>query len=187
MTSPWPTDVLLTGPIYKLGLADVDPEVPAANVFLDLPLEVSDLTLARGEYTGPRPRATLFEPGPFRDLVRTASTAPFLVSGHFRDALVSNKLSGWATLDVDMSDLHKAEDGDYKILVISGRCGSISKTPDGLGIMFDPRAWDGSDLFMLDGYGGILLTSRAAHALEAAHLGNLVIEEMIALERMQTG
>jgi hypothetical protein len=170
--------------VYKLGSADLDPDIAAARFSLSLASGFTGYELTRGEYAAGTIRASLLEPGPFQDLAGTGWALAYLVSRRFREVMTSRGLTGWTTLDLDMSAVSEASEASYKLLVITGRAGSVHKTADGLGIAFDPQTWDRSDLFMLDGHGAILLTARAAEALYSAHLSNLVIGKFQSLERL---
>jgi hypothetical protein len=132
-----------------------------------------------------------------RDVVRTRVAAPFIVS----DRVVSllRDFSGWNTYDVSLIGKTGSAFPGYRGLAVTGRCGPITDSrpikfqklmPGGRfpwwrGLYFEPKTWDGSDVFMPTGRSGwIFVVERVRRALEKAKIKNVVFTALDNVERM---
>ena len=146
-------------------------------------LEIGDadpLAILRGEGPVPRIRGSVLRAGPPVDLVGSSWGTLLLVSLRFRETLQGLGLTGWSTqpiaLDAQLPD-------DLELLVVTGRCGpafSATRNPlpglPRLGTFIDPGNWDGTDLFVADGSGEVLLAPSRVNAIRRASLRNVELE-----------
>jgi hypothetical protein len=171
------TSRLSVGEVRRLGLRSYD----WLRVRLDLPVRSDNDRLLDAVYDGPVPIDALVEhDGKVGDLVGTLWAALFLMSNRFVQVLEQNAITGWRGYDSVMKG--RGPTTAWRILGVTGRSGPV-RTPTGgtaglqpLGHYLDPQEWDGSDLFHPGSEGTILVTARAAEALEEAHLKNVVLE-----------
>ena len=115
------------------------------------------------------------------DVIRNSSLF-LIVSKWLLNEFNDRRFTGFHTFPVRLFDRTDNEIGrDYTGLAITGRSGpldtarSVTKwfaEADGTkkplcmsGFYFDLRRWDGSDLFLLDDHGGLLITRRVLDAL----------------------
>jgi len=127
------------------------------------------------------------------DLVSTSYGVPFLVSRGVVDALQGFR--GWMTFRVELYGKQNERVPGYSGLVITGRCGPIQPersewiwrepaVPHGkvtralLGIYFDEATWDGTDLFVPEKTGAVVIVQKVKDALEAAKISNASIERL---------
>jgi hypothetical protein len=146
-------------------------------------IEIGDedpLAILRGEGPWAGIRASILRAGPAADLVGTTWGVLFLVSRRFRDALQRPGLTGWSTRPIELDPRLPA---DLELLVVSGRCGpayTASRNPlpglPRLGTFIDPGNWDGTDVFVADGSGAVLVSPSTADVVERASLRNVELE-----------
>jgi hypothetical protein len=146
-------------------------------------IEIGDadpLAILRGKGLMPGIRASVLRAGPPVDVVGTSWGVLLLVSKRFRDALQRLGLTGWSTRPIA---LDPQLPGDLELLVITGRCGpayTASRNPlpglPRLGTFIDPANWDGTDLFVADGSGEVLVSPSTVRAVQRASLRNVELE-----------
>jgi hypothetical protein len=120
-----------------------------------------------------------------------------LVSDRFVGVLEG--FSGWQTYPVEIyTERGKAVQG-YHGLAITGRCGPIDDElspvmvlppavphgeamPHRIGIRFWPETWDGSDLFIPEGRGWVLVTQEVHDALSAAKITGIELDRITEIE-----
>lgn len=126
---------------------------------------------------------------------RIASTwvALELVSDRVVQTLRAGAFTGWSTYPVRVFGKDKREIPGYHGWSVTGRCGPIDRSlsqkiwadptvPGGeasykwKGLLFDPRTWDGSDIFCPKGTTFTFVTERVRDALERAKLTNIELE-----------
>lgn len=145
------------------------------------------LELALGRY---RPSSPLVVRramgGPLRDAIELTSVFPYVVSDRFREVLVRHDFRGWITYPVELYDKAGKQVSDYHALCITGRCGPVRRwrgfSPsrillmEGRGLHVDARTWDGSDLFVPEKSGWLLVLEPVMQALRRATLSGLHFE-----------
>lgn len=133
------------------------------------------------------------------DIVWTTVALPVLLSERAVDLLRKEHVTGWDLIPCTLYG-KQGESWPYAFLTVHGRCGPIDdlkstridKTyPAGVfpawkGLYFDPRSWDGSDVFMPAGdVGWIFVTERLKSVLEKAKVGNVLCTPLDQVERVQ--
>jgi len=134
------------------------------------------------------------------DVVRTTTVAPFIVSERVIDVLERYKFLGWQNYHVELIGPDGARIPGYRGLAVTGRCGPINNSlsvkfpkimPGGVfpwwrGLYFDPKTWDGSDLFMPEGKSAwILAVDEVKQAFVDAHITNVVFSRLDVIERSE--
>lgn len=151
--------------------------------------------LMDGTYSGLEPiPVEILEGGRVDDLVGTGYAGLHLVTSRFRDALITNNLTGWILKPTTMSGSRLRE--ELWLLSVVGRSGPVYTVGgkwlshlDPMGQYIDPEEWDGSDFFMgtvedfrrpelVPAGGPSLLTGRAARILAEAKLSNVGFEQV---------
>jgi Immunity protein family (Imm11) len=135
------------------------------------------------------------------DFVATTSTSLYLVSPQFRRVLREREFTGWTSFPVGISMNDGTNLDGYEGLAVTGRCGPIDDSlseeiiipppvPEGRarrglrGLCFQPDSWDGSDVFVAEGYGGCFVTEAVKDALEYAGMTNIDFERLSEIERI---
>jgi hypothetical protein len=120
----------------------------------------------------------VLNPGRAWDLVGTYWASLYLVSPRFVDLLIAAGATGWKPRTVDIPG--SPDLPPLALLTVTGRCGRLLPGGEGgrppFGVFLDPSTWDGSDVFVADGDGAILLTGDLASRLRSARLSNVNIE-----------
>jgi hypothetical protein len=150
------------------------------------------------------PRTTLqFKPAlgsRLEDLLTTTWIVPLLLSPRFHQLLRDHDFTGWTAHPAEV-ELRRGERAEYGALAVSGRSGPIddkrservvlppaapggNEVPGLRGLLFDPRSWDGSDVFTPEGSTFVLVTDRVRDAIAAAGLTNVALERITEIERM---
>lgn len=160
-------------------------------------LGINGCFVARGEMT--LPDGTAFVHGKGRcvaDILGTGFASLYLISARMIDGLTAERITGWRSQPVHFDD-NTAHDGDYHALVVTGRCGPIvdemSETitkilPGGAvkwwrGMYFDPKTWDGSDVFTPADRGTVLIVPRVRELLRRYDLDGVEAIPLSAIER----
>ena len=103
------------------------------------------------------------------------------------DVFSNEKLTGWRTYPIALFDKNdRLLKEKYYIIGITGRAGPLDKEKsvkdwftekDGTqrwlrlkGLLFDPKTWDGSDFFVLQDYGAVLVNGKVLDVLKQAKL-----------------
>ncbi len=107
--------------------------------------------------------------GKVGDLVPTYWAALFLVSAAFVQVLTEARLTGWSASRASVVGNPHA--GDLMVLQVTGVC--TAPRALAVGRELDPRGWDGSDLFLVDGDATIYLSPKARRVLISAALRNV--------------
>jgi hypothetical protein len=121
-----------------------------------------------------------------RDAIALTSGFPYVVSDRFREVLVRHDFRSWITYPVELYDKTGRQVPDYHVLCITGRCGPVKYwrgfSPrrillmEGKGLHLDPKTWDGSDLFVPEKSGWLLVLEPVMQALRGAKLSGLHFE-----------
>jgi uncharacterized protein YjbI with pentapeptide repeats len=123
-----------------------------------------------------------------------------LVSKRVIRVLRESGFTGWETYPVAVPGRWGLRLRGIAGLAITGRCGPIDETkserrsrpphvPGGeavevlVGCYFDAATWDGSDLFLPEGWGAAVVTERVKTALERAGVRNAHFERLSEYER----
>ena len=170
------------------------------------PDEIDDVALLRGEI---RPRSPLvFEyfkgasGSTAYDFVSTSLVSLRLISD--RVVSVLRDFSGWSTFPVEIYGKKGERIPGYHGLVVTGRCGPIDDSrsrpairpparPQGrptrmwIGLYFDPKTWDGSDLFLPGDWASIFVTEAVKKALEKAKITNVMFTPLTQAENLSSG
>jgi hypothetical protein len=107
--------------------------------------------------------------GRIGDLVPTYWAALFLASTAFVQVLTEAGLTGWSASPIPVAGNPRAV--DLMLIQVTGRC-TVPRAL-GVGMELDPKGWDGSDFFLMDGDATIYLSPKARGALVAAQLRNV--------------
>ena len=125
---------------------------------------------------------------------------PRVVSERLVTLLDTCRFTGWLARDAVIRD-GKSERRDYRVLLVTGRCGPILDEQNPIveipaisatgpyvrqrriGFLLDPTAWDGSDLVRPDETGFVFVHERVRHALEAAGVSGVAFEKIMDVER----
>lgn len=135
------------------------------------------------------------------DFIGTALVDPMLISERVVRILASFR--GWTTCPVEVYGKGNVPIVGYSGLIVTGRCGEIDnsrsqvrvfppKTPLAkpyrawVGLYFDERSWDGSDLFVPPGMTRIFMVQAVKDALEAASVTNVRFVKLAEFERTAT-
>ena len=132
------------------------------------------------------------------DVIWTTMAVVVIVSDKVVQLLRSHGFTGWSLYDVTVRDKQGQQVPGYSGLAITGRCGPIDYTrtvvvpriypggvfPIGKGMLFDPAAWDGSDLFMPaeKGMGYKFMVEPVRKALERAKIRNMTFTPLDQVE-----
>ena len=169
------------------------------------PEEIDDVAILRGEIRPPKPLVFEYMKGASgstpRDFVSTSLVSPRLISD--RVVSVLRDFSGWSTFPVEVYGKKGERIPGYHGLVVTGRCGPIDDSrsrpvvepparPQGrptrmwIGLYFDPRTWDGSDLFLPEGWASIFVTEAVKKALEKAKITNVMFTRLTEAENLSS-
>lgn len=134
------------------------------------------------------------------DYLGTSFPLIALLSDRFVEVLRAGGFTGWGTFPVTLTTQGgKAIDG-YHGLAVRGRSGPIDgalsesivlppPVPGGAaedgrrGLYFHPETWDGSDVFVPEGSGYVIVTEAVADAMRAAEVTNIDLEVLSGVER----
>lgn len=132
------------------------------------------------------------------NIIRTTMGYPVILSKKIVDLFLKHNISGWKTYEIELLDKKKTLIQGYFGLSVTGRCDSIDlskstivlhqyparKSPRFKGHYFDPKSWDGSDIFMErpDEKGNttasILVTQRVKDLFEKEKIRNVKLERL---------
>jgi hypothetical protein len=156
------------------------------------------LALTRGEVEPKEPVRFHHDEGSrVKDHIGTTWALLHLVSDRFIRAL--DGFSGWRTYPVEVYDTGGDLIAGYQGLAVSGRCGPIddelspvmvlpppvpqgAAMPHRIGIRFWPETWDGSDVFMPENTGWVLVTQEVRDALTAAKITGIELDRITEIE-----
>jgi hypothetical protein len=125
------------------------------------------------------------------DLVFGGSPSVYLVSARFVRALRDGEATGWSTYPIRLLDEDGTPIGDHAGLVVTGSSGpvdpALSTAPRDrprirIGKRFREGTWDGSDVFLPQGGGGLFVTARGRHALEQGGVRGVMFEPLAEAE-----
>jgi hypothetical protein len=157
--------------------------------------------LGRGEVAPARPIEFIRDSGgTAHDLVGTSYATLHLASRRFIDVLSRARFTGWTTFPVDIYPDDEVRLDGYVGFGVTGRCGPIDdnlseslelpppvpggRASAGLrGLLFDPRSWDGSDVFTPEDRSSVFVTTGVKVALEAAAVTGLEFRSITSIER----
>lgn len=138
--------------------------------------------------------ATTWEEGSRETWSAWTAVGPLVVSQRLVDALRAHGSRGWSGLPVELYDRAGQMVPGYYALVITGRCGRISRwrslSPRGFlktgaigyGLQVNRSSWDGSDLSVPKESAFTLVTEPVIRALTRAHLTNLEFQPISEVE-----
>jgi hypothetical protein len=170
-----------------LGVAELKQLQLRSHEWLRLDLEVGSnvrpAQLLRGENVGiAEISAAVKQSGPVGDLIGTFWATVYVITSRFRDALEKSEINGWRAHPITLRSPRQI-DSEVSLLVVTGRAGPVfgaggivREDLDPVGQYLDINDWDGSEIFVPANRNVILLTERAAQALQAARLRNVVLE-----------
>lgn len=158
------------------------------------------LYLANGLIKSHQPVNLAYSSGRYPKDIMTADVVMYVVSGKFIKVLKDNQFTGWSTFAVKPHDKRGEEIKGYKGLAVTGRCGKIDNSKskwvkrkaiigDAMvrvryGYYFDPKSWDGSDIFLAEGTGVVFVVKKVKEALENAKISNVEFIKNTEFERM---
>lgn len=133
------------------------------------------------------------------DILAAGSPTLLLTSARLSELLMRERFSGWTTYEVDIS-CKPSLTTKYLGLTVTGRSGPIDDASSEAmilppadptrrplrrwrGLFFDPRTWDGSDVFLADGSLWVFVTERVAEAVRSANLSNVELRTASEIER----
>lgn len=167
--------------------------------------QIDAKALLRGEWRPDRPvRVAQSEGHSIRDYVGATTVAVNLLSPKVLSALRQVEATGWSSCPIEPVGEGLTPLKGHEILVVSGRCGPIdpylselcwreAAAPGGRtvralrGLLFDPRSWDGSDVFCPRGSLFVMMTSKAKSAIEATAATGLRFDCLATQERLLAG
>lgn len=131
------------------------------------------------------------------EVIWTTLAIPVIVADPVVQLLRSHGFTGWSLYEVSVHDKQGQQVPGYSGLAITGRCGPIDWAkgievprifPAGIfpvwkGLFFDPASWDGSDLFMPEKSGSVLVVGEVKKALERAKVRNVDFTPLDQFER----
>jgi len=161
-------------------------ERSALRVNVVEPIDVDPWAVTRGEARIDVLRCECDEGRDALDLVGTTSAVLVLLSSRVIDALERGGFRGLRALPVEITCRGSAVDG-YHCLAVDGRCGPVGHgevvmppfVPSGepiegwRGLYFDPKSWDGNDVFCPAGTGHVLVTEAVRATLTALGATNI--------------
>jgi len=120
------------------------------------------------------------------DVIPSSYPGIYLISRKFVNVLETNNFTGWKTYSARVYDKENKRVKDYYGFRICGKCGphieSMSKDvmvefpagefPGKKGLFFDPKTYDGSDIFLLKKSTHIIMHYKVKNALEKANITN---------------
>lgn len=157
--------------------------------------------LVRGEVNPKTPVVVCHEMGGAvpKDFIWTTNVGVMMVSQKVVDLLQETGFTGWATYPVEVHGKNDEIIKDYYGFAITGRCGFVddsrSKTvmvdyparrvPRLRGLYFDPKTWDGSDLFMTSEPGAVWLfvLEQVKKVFEKAKIRNVKFKSVTEIDR----
>lgn len=134
------------------------------------------------------------------DVIWTGFVAVVLLSDPLVDVLRGEAFSGWTTYPAEVYDKRSKKLPKYHGLAVTGRAGPIDNTrservwrgpyfPGGpkveqyVGLYFQYDRWDGSDIFLPEGSGWIVVTERVKDVLDSLDIPNIKLVRLTTLER----
>jgi hypothetical protein len=156
------------------------------------------LALTRGEVELREPIRFAHDEGSrIKDHIGTTKALLHLVSDRFISAL--DGFSGWRTYPVEVYDADGELIVGYHGLAVTGRSGPIddelspvmvlpppvprgAAMPHRIGIRFWPETWDGSDVFMPEERGWVLVTQAVRDALSDAKITGIELHRITEIE-----
>jgi hypothetical protein len=126
-----------------------------------------------------------------QDFIWTTYGSVFLVSERVCKLLENARVSGWKTYPVEVIDRVGAIVPGFYGFAVTGRCGSIDPSMSHYyqklapvqhgkacwhrkGLYFEPRSWDGSEIFCPSGRGGyVFVVERVKQLIEKAKVRNV--------------
>ena len=186
--------VLSTVQVHAIGLKDFSPIDP------DKTYPYNQNRLIRGDYIGIIfPVLFKQESGKkLQDILDTGWPSLYLISDKMKVVLEDNDLTGWKTFAVKVLDKQRQEISGYHGLSITGRCGKIDYNksevirkrlvPNGplakyyQGLHIGLEEWDGTDFFLPAETLWVIITKKAAEALQKNKLTNIRLENLAEIE-----
>jgi hypothetical protein len=132
------------------------------------------------------------------DYILANNAVSRLISEKFAAALRASGCTGWSTFPVNLTGRNGEPLHGYSGLRVTGRCGPIQlersregmkdypggRFPVYIGYYFEEGSWDGSDVFMPDGYNGtVFITEKAAKSLKRERVKGVELERADSIER----
>ena len=157
-------------------------------------------SVIRCEITPPKPVSARWHSGSKKpgDIIWTTFAGQLLLSERIVMLLGECGFTGWKTYDVNLAGHDGMSISGYYGLAIYGRCGPIDNDqsvkvpkqyPGGVfpvwkGLYFDPKTWDGSDIFVPGDRGAWdFILREVKEALEKAKIRNVLLTPLDEVER----
>ena len=182
----------------------MSPSFDPGAAYVELPDSILDVdgeaALALGEIDPPGELRCEHAGGwSFTDVVNSTSGQLMLLSARVCEAMMP--FSGWRPLPAVVVGTDGAERRDYVALCVEGRSGPIDDAlservtlppgvpgapggPGLLGLYFDPRTWDGSDVFAPEGTTLTFMTQDVARVVEGLEPTNALIQQLSEITQM---
>jgi hypothetical protein len=142
-----------------------------------------------------------FMGGAPKDLIGTTLVPLKLLSDRVIDLFQENQFTGWSTYPIELYGKKKEKITGYQGFSVSGKCGPIDNSrskrewreppvPHGkryrtwVGLYFDLKTWDGSDIFVPESTGYTIVTEQVKIAIEKAKFKNIYFKRLTEFERM---
>ncbi len=162
--------------------------------------DVDPFALTAAEYRPPSPRRYRPVLGRVPKDFITATDLTSVVSERFVDVLERGRFTGWTLYPVEIVRKDGRSVQGYHGLAVTGRCRIDNELTrpaifppliPGLpprrgwnGLFFDPGSWDGSDIFLGEGTGFVIVIHAVRLALEAASISNLLMTPLSEQENL---
>lgn len=135
------------------------------------------------------------------DFILAGFSFIYLISNKVKNILLENGFTGWREQKVEIYTKYKKQITGYSGLAVVGRCGpilnelSVKKEVDPpvsfgnsyeayLGLYFDEKTWDGSDIFSPEGKHNIFVTEELKHILMKNNVSNIDFIPISDVENM---
>lgn len=142
------------------------------------------------------------EGGEPKDLIGTEFAMVDILSDRVFKLFRENQFTGWATYPVEIYGKNSELIKGFSGLIVLGRCGKLDNSlckqewrnppvPTGkpyqtwVGMYFDLKKWDGSDIFIPESTGYKIVTERVKTAIEKAKFKNITFKRLTEIERMK--
>ncbi len=133
------------------------------------------------------------------DLIGIGYGYLYCLSDRVIGALRKHAFTGWSTFPVQVRGLSGESPSGYHGFAVVGRAGPIDLNRSALvwrppllpggarcqmrvGRYFDPVSWDGSDVFLSEGAGYIIVVEQVKEVLEAARVKNIAFQPLTEIE-----
>jgi len=158
------------------------------------------LRISHAELAPPHPLRAEWAMGSSRpsDVIGDSGSNSLLLSQRVTTALEHAGVTGWRPFPISLTGRKGEPITGYFLLQITGRCGPINDSlsevvqramparvrPLLKGLYFDPKTWDGSDVFTIDHKGYIFVTEKVGRVLLKLRASNVRLERLSESERI---